>query len=59
MKELPGKAPIPDSVWIRYQLTLRAMDKRFNSSLEMFDYIIELEDFIYSAEEPGQDEFTV
>lgn len=41
--------PIPDIVWMRYQLTLKAMDKRFNDTEDMFDYIVELEDFIFSA----------
>lgn len=44
--------PIPDVVWMRYNLTLNSMNKRFNNTEDLFDYIIELEDFIFSAGAP-------
>lgn len=45
--------PIPEVVWMRYNLTLAAVNKKFNSTEDLFDYIIELEDFIFSAGDPG------
>lgn len=45
--------PIPEIVWMRYNLTLAAMNKKYNDTLDMFDYILELEDFIFSAGDPG------
>lgn len=44
--------PIPDVVWMRYQLTLAAMIKRFTRTEELFEYVETLEDFIFSAGAP-------
>lgn len=48
--------PIPEVVWMRYNLTLNAMNKRFFTTEELFDYIGELEDFIFSAGIPPSQE---
>ncbi len=46
--------PIPEIVWMRYNLTLAAMNKKYNDdTIDLFDYILELEDFIFSAGDPG------
>lgn len=46
---VPDAEPLPDTVWIRYMLTLKAMDKRFDDTPTMLAYVLDLEDFIYSA----------
>lgn len=52
---MPLIEPMPDVVWIRYHLTLKAMDKRFDDTATMLNYVTELENFIFSAITPLPD----
>jgi hypothetical protein len=54
-EQLKFVEPMPDVVWMRYELTLKAMDKRFDDVGTLLNYVMELENFIFSAYAPLPD----
>lgn len=50
---LPAGEPMTEISRIRYNLVIRAMEKSFSSTDDLEDYVLKLEDFIYSADSPN------